>query len=133
MYYNFGFNTWKKFTFIFFLDNGKTNNVASTYCRILNVADGASLPAVQLKDGSSVQTGTVAAMLKNIERFNNGENKEGDEARCELERCVPVLIRVGLFELFLPDEWINNNAQQDNPGRQFVGRLAKQHLAEQSS
>jgi hypothetical protein len=60
-------------------------------------------------------------MLKNIERFNNGENKEGDEARCELERCVPVLIRVGLFELFRPDEWINNNAQQDNSGRQLVG------------
>jgi hypothetical protein len=55
-------------------------------------------------------------MLKNIERFNNGENKEGDEAR-----CVPVLIRVGLFELFRPDEWINNNAQQDNSGRQLVG------------
>jgi hypothetical protein len=33
-----------------------------------------------LKDGSSVQTDTVAAMPKNIERFNNGENKEDDEA-----------------------------------------------------
>lgn len=72
-------------------------------------------------------------MLKNIERFNNGENKEDDEARCELERCVPVLIRVGLFQLFSPDEWISNNGQKDNPGRQFVGRLAKQYLSDQSS
>jgi len=97
------------------------------------VADGISLPAVQLKDGSTVQTGTVAAMLKNIERFNNGESKETDEATIELERCVPVLIRVGLFQLFTPDEWINNNGLPDNPGRQFVGRLAKKMLNEQSS
>jgi hypothetical protein len=75
----------------------------------------------------------VAAMPKNIERFNNGENKEDDEAWRELERWVPVLIRIGLFELFKPDEWINNNGQQDNPGRQFAERLAKQYLAKQSS
>jgi hypothetical protein len=41
----------------------------------------------------------VATMLKNIERFNNGENKEEDEAR-----CVSVFIRVSLFQLFTPDE-----------------------------
>ena len=115
-----------------FADNGKRDDVSLTYCRILNVAEGVALPAVQLKDGSSVQTGTVAAMLKNIERFNSGENKEGDEARVELERCVPVLIGVGLFQLFTPDEWINNNGQKDNPGRQFVGRLAKQYIDNQS-
>jgi hypothetical protein len=118
---------------LIFIDNGKTQDVASTYCRILNVAEGGSLPAIHLKDGSTVQTGTVAAMLKNIERFNNGENKEGDEARCELERCVPVLIRVGLFQLFAPDEWINSNGQENNLGRHFVGRLAKQYINEQSS
>nr|ACD54774.1 hypothetical protein [Adineta vaga] len=116
--------------FLILVDD-KTTDVASTYCRILNVADGASLPAVQLKDGSTVQTGTVAAMLKNIQRFNNGENQEGDEARYELERCVPVLLKVGLFQLFTPDEWINNNGRQDNPGRKFVGQLAKQYLIEQ--
>ncbi|CAF1238584.1 unnamed protein product [Adineta ricciae] len=111
----------------------RTNDVASTYCRILNVAEGASLPAVQLKDGSTVQTGTVAAMLKNIERFNNGENREGDEARYELERCVPVLLKVGLFALFTPDEWISTNGQPENPGRKFVGELAQQLLTMQSS
>lgn len=107
--------------------------MGSTYCRILNVAEGSSLPTVQLKDGSSIQIGTVAAMLKNIEPFNNGENKEGDEARIELERCIPVLIRVSLFQLFTLDEWITNNGQQDNPGRKFVGQLAKKYLAEHSS
>ncbi len=118
---------------VFFVDNGQARDVASTYCRILNVADGASLPAIRLKDDSSVQTGTVATILKNIERFNNSQNEEGDEARRELERCVPVLIRVGLFDLFVPDEWINNNGQRENPGRQFVDQLAKQYLARQSS
>jgi hypothetical protein len=44
----------------------KKNDVTSTYCRILNVADGALLPAIKLKDGNTVQSGTVAAMLKNI-------------------------------------------------------------------
>lgn len=115
------------------IDEERTNDVASTYCRILNVAEGASLPAVRLKDGSSVQTGTVAAMLKNIERFNNGENQEGDEARYELERCVPVLLKVGLFDLFAPDEWISANGQRENPGRRFVGELAQKLLTEQSS
>ena len=109
------------------------NSVASIYCRILNVADGAALPAIQLKDGSTVQTGTVAAMLKNIERFNAGECNVDDEARRELERCVPVLLRVGLFQLFAPDEWIRSNGEHDNPGRRFVGELAKAYLAEHSS
>jgi hypothetical protein len=37
------------------------------------------------------------------------------------------LIKVGLFDLFSPDEWISG----DNLGRRFVGEKAKQFLASQ--
>jgi hypothetical protein len=85
------------------------------------LADGEVLPAVQLKDGSLVQTGTVAAMLHNVERFNAGERGAVEN---ELALAVPTLIKVGLFKLFDPDEWIAGT----NPGRALVGRLAKEAL-----
>ncbi len=81
------------------------------------LADGQSLPAVTLKDGSRVQTGTVATMLHNIALYNAGER--GDVER-ELEAAVPTVARVGLFELFPPSMWIEG----DNPGRRFVGLQA---------
>lgn len=86
------------------------------------VADGERLPAVRLKDGSRVQTGTVATMLHNISLYNAGE-RGGIEQ--ELESAVPTLVKVGLFDLFPPDEWIDGS----NPGRQFVGKRAKAYLA----
>lgn len=85
------------------------------------VADGQALPAVQLKDGTRVQTGTVAAMLHNINRYNAGERGEVEQA---LQLAVPTLIKVGLFDLFAPEQWIAG----DNPGRAFVGRLALAQL-----
>lgn len=89
------------------------------------VADGEDLPAVQLRDGSRVQTGTVAAMLQNVERYNRGERGEVEIA---LSVAVPTLIKVGLFELFSPQEWMAG----DNPGRRFVGEQALAWLAEQN-
>lgn len=86
------------------------------------VADGEVLPAVQLKDGTRVQTGTVAAMLHNIGLYNAGARGEVEQA---LRLAVPTLFKVGLFELFPPQEWIAG----DNPGRAFVGRLAQEHAA----
>ncbi|CAM3607032.1 MULTISPECIES: DUF7709 family protein [Halomonas] len=89
------------------------------------VADGEELPAVTLKDGSRVQTGTVATMLRNVALYNAGERGEVEE---HLEVAVPTLIKVGLFELFSVDEWINGS----NAGRSFVGQRAKEYLAKQS-
>lgn len=85
------------------------------------LAPGESLPAVELKDGSRVQTGTVAAMLHNVALYNNGARGEIER---ELELAVPTLIKVGLFELFSPAEWIAG----DNPGRRFVGQRAQEYL-----
>ncbi|MDE3738726.1 DUF7709 family protein [Metapseudomonas resinovorans] len=94
-------------------------DLAGVNSRIL--ADGEHLPAVTLKDGSRVQTGTVAAMLQNVARYNQGERGEVER---ELELAVPTLVKVGLFELFSPQEW----AAGDNPGRRFVGLKAQDYL-----
>ena len=80
------------------------------------------MPNVELKDGTRVQTGTVATMLKNISLYNEGQRGEVEQL---LEECVPTLIQVGLFDLFSPEEWIKTS----NPGRQFIGKKAQELLA----
>jgi hypothetical protein len=90
------------------------------------VCEGEALPSVQLKDGSKVQTGTVATMLYNIGLYNAGERGQVEK---ELELAVPTLIKVGLFDLFAPEDWISGS----NPGRRFVGELAKRYLARANS
>ena len=86
------------------------------------LAEGESLPAVTMKDGTRVQTGTVATMLFNIGLYNAGERGQIEE---ELLLSVPTLIKVGLFELFDPEEWIRG----ENPGRRLVGLEAKRLLS----
>lgn len=85
------------------------------------VSEGEVLPAVRLKDGSVVQTGTVAAMLHNITLYNAGKKEQVKE---ELLLAIPTLFKVGLFDLFSPEEWIAGN----NEGRTFVGEAAKHYL-----
>jgi hypothetical protein len=87
------------------------------------IQDGEVLPAVKLKDGSTVQTGTVATMLHNIDLYNSGIRGEIEQ---ELILAIPTLVKVGLFDLFSPDEWMSGS----NPGRCFVGEKAKQFLDE---
>lgn len=89
------------------------------------IAAGESLPAVRLKDGSTVQTGTVATMLHNVALYNAGTRGEVER---ELELAVPTLIKVGLFALFPPQEWIDGG----NPGRRFVGEKALEFLQRQA-
>jgi hypothetical protein len=90
------------------------------------VSDGEVLPSVQLKDGSRVQTGTVATMLHNINLYNSGERGQVEK---ELELAIPTLIKVGLFDLFAPEDWINGS----NPGRRFVGELARGYFTRAGS
>ena len=89
------------------------------------IADGETLPAVKLRDGSTVQTGTIAAMLVNIAAYNQGERGEVER---QLELAVPTLFKVGLFDLFPPEEWL----RAGNPGRQLVGEMASRWQAGQS-
>lgn len=78
---------------------------------------GQSLPAVTLKDGTRVQTGTVATVLHNIGLYNAGQRGEVER---ELALAIPTLFKVGLFDLFPPADW----ASAGNPGRALVGELA---------
>lgn len=87
------------------------------------VEDGQNLPSVKLKDGSTVQTGTVATMLHNIQLYNSGERGAIED---ELILAIPTLFKVGLFDLFPINEWING----DNAGRKFIGEQAKIYLKE---
>jgi hypothetical protein len=101
-----------------------TERLGSVNSKIL--ASGETLPIVQLADGSRVQTGTVATMLHNVELYNRGTRGEIER---ELELAVPTLIKVGIFELFSPEEWISG----DNPGRRLVGETAKAYLERSGS
>lgn len=100
-----------------------TEQLATVNSKI--IAEGETLPIVQLKDGTGVQTGTVATMLHNVSLYNSGTRGEVEQ---ELEMAVPTLFKVGLFRLFSPQEWING----DNPGRRFVGLKAKEYLRTRS-
>lgn len=82
------------------------------------VQEGEILPQVRLRDGSRVQTGTVATMLHNIHLYNMGVRGDVED---ELALAIPTLVKVGLFDLFSVDEWIN-------AGRKFVGEKAKAFL-----
>ncbi|WP_340681133.1 hypothetical protein [Paraglaciecola sp.] len=90
------------------------------------VGEGQVLPSIHLKDGSKVQTGTVATMLYNVSLYNTGARGQVEK---ELELAVPTLIKVGLFELFPIEDWISGT----NPGRRFVGQCAKVYLARSDS
>ena len=101
-----------------------TERLGSVNSKIL--ASGETLPIVQLADGSRVQTGTVATMLRNVELYNRGTRGEIER---ELQLAVPTLFKVGLFELFPPEEWISG----DNSGRRLVGEMAKAYLEQRGS
>lgn len=75
----------------------------------------------KLAEGT-VQTGTVATMLHNVARYNAGERGQVED---ELAMSVPTLIKVGLFDLFPVEEWIDG----PNPGRRFVGLAARKILS----
>lgn len=111
------------------------------------LSSGQSFPQVTMADGSKVQTGTFGACLANIRRYNQGERGEVEDAiRLALPTLVslsaPVFllsthekvdpsplsrlqVRVGLFDLFPPQEWIAG----DNPGRRFVGECVLEQQA----
>lgn len=94
----------------------KNESLATINQKIL--AEGEVLPEVSLRDGTKVQTGTFATLLHNIELYNQGQRGAIEN---EMRLAVETLARIGLFNLFTPDEWMNTN----NEGRHFVGELAK--------
>lgn len=60
-------------------------------------------------------------MLHNIQPYNLGEHGAIEE---ELILAIPTLTKVGLFDLFSVDKWVNG----DNAGRKFIGEQAQIYL-----
>ncbi|KAI8965575.1 hypothetical protein F5Y11DRAFT_295299 [Daldinia sp. FL1419] len=90
---------------------------------INSAAFGVEMPQITLPNGSKVQTGTVGALLINIRAYNEA-HKIGDEnKKAQLEESLsaslPLLEKVGMFDLFRAEEWISG----DNEGRKVVGKL----------
>ncbi|RAL15342.1 uncharacterized protein BO97DRAFT_468289 [Aspergillus homomorphus CBS 101889] len=85
---------------------------------------GTVMPEVSLPDGTRVQTGTVGALLLNIKAYNQAHASDNQgqmrSLRSALQAAIPLLTKVGMFELFPPEDWIRG----DNEGRQMVGRMA---------
>jgi hypothetical protein len=65
-------------------------------------------------------------------RTYNAAHAAGDSAtartiEASFKAALPLLDKVGLFDLFKPDEWI----QGDNEGRKTVGRLYQEFKSSQ--
>ncbi|KAK6957941.1 hypothetical protein Daesc_000731 [Daldinia eschscholtzii] len=70
---------------------------------------GAEMPQITLPDGSKVQTGTMGV----------GDKDKQAQLEDSMRATLPLLDKVGMFELFPPEDWISGN----NEGRKVVGRM----------
>lgn len=82
-----------------------------------------TFPIVTLPDGRKVPTGTVGALLVNIRAYDEGNDERRTEVKPAIQSAIPTLIKVGLFDLFTPDEWTS----ESSPGRSLVGKLARDY------
>lgn len=87
-----------------------------------------SFPVVTLPNGEKIPTGTVGALLVNIAAYDAAAYLGDAAAQATLEEAiraaVPVLQKVGLFELFAPSEWDSKKSK----GRSLVGQVAKEGI-----
>jgi len=100
------------------LDLAKTNQKL--------VGPDSSFPIVTLASGQSVPTGTVATLLYNIrlyDRMSVDEESQGEREQLakEIRAAVPVLGKIGFFDLFSADEWVVGKSA----GRTLVGEEGK--------
>ncbi|KAJ3474408.1 hypothetical protein NLG97_g9861 [Lecanicillium saksenae] len=93
--------------------------------KTLGTAAG-SFPVVTLPNGEKIPTGTVGALLVNIKAYDAataaGDLATQDALAAAIRAAVPVLQKVGMFELFSPDEWASDNSR----GRSLVGEIAEE-------
>ncbi|KAI1137784.1 hypothetical protein F5Y05DRAFT_62032 [Hypoxylon sp. FL0543] len=92
---------------------------------------GVEMPQITLPDGSKVQTGTVGALLINIRAYNEAHRAGEKDKMAALEEAMrttlPLLDKVGMFDLFRPEEWIEG----DNEGRKAVGKMYLEFKSQQ--
>ena len=79
---------------------------------------GQTFQPVTLPDGTKLPTGTVATLLHNIRLYDQSvDNAEKTQLEGEMKMAIPLLKKLGFFDLFTPDEWMPGKS----PGRGFVG------------
>ncbi len=88
---------------------------------LLELKNQDSFPEIKTSKGILLRAGTVALFLENITLYNQGDRTE---KLIEKLSDVETLVKSGLFDLFLPEEWITGS----NKGRTFVGNKAKEYL-----
>lgn len=79
-----------------------------------------AFPIVTLPNGQKVPTGTVGALLVNIQNYDASEESQRKQIEPALRAAIPILQKVGMFDLFRPEEWVEGGS----PGRAFVGKVA---------
>lgn len=79
-----------------------------------------AFPIVTLPNGQKVPTGTVGALLVNIQTYDASEESQRKQIEPALRAAIPILQKVGMFDLFRPEEWVEGGS----PGRAFVGKVA---------
>jgi hypothetical protein len=96
------------------------NKTLGTSC-----SSSSHFPVVTLPNGDKVPTGTVDALLVNIKAYDAASDSRDREApEPAIRAAVPVLQKVGMFDLFRPSEWISG----ESPGRALVGRIAMEEI-----
>ena len=90
-----------------------------------------AFPIVTLPSGQKIPTGTIGTLLYNIRLYDElrakSESSEADPAEMtkletEMRATIPILTKVGMFDLFSAEEWSAEGAKSD--GRKFVGKCA---------
>lgn len=81
-----------------------------------------SFPVVTLPNGDKLPTGTVGALLVNLRSYDTGTEEDRKALEPAIRAAVPVLKKVGMFDLFTPDEFCSGGGD----GRKLVGKLAKE-------
>lgn len=83
-----------------------------------------TFPIITLPDGRKVPTGTVGALLVNIKAYDEGSEEQRAELEPALRSAIPTLHKVGMFDLFTPEEWASDRSL----GRSLVGQLARDYI-----
>lgn len=105
------------------MSNETNEALQETNNKTLGTTAGA-FPIVTLPDGRKVPTGTVGALLVNIKAFDESDDERRVEIATAIKSAIPTLHKVGMFDLFTPDEW----ASESSPGRSLVGQFAKEFI-----
>lgn len=101
---------------------------------------GTQMPVMTLPDGRKVPTGTIGALIFNIQAYDalvadssvSEAEKKAQLADFEpkFKAALPLMANIGFWDILSADDWIGLEAEQAgrkvSPGRRRVGQLVKE-------